>query len=82
MTGKPKEPGHYWAKWIIADEGTADAAEVVPSSHWEVVGVYENRIDREADDYLTVQVAGVERSQSIDNFIWGPGPLPPPAALN
>ncbi|MGY4257375.1 hypothetical protein ACVI1L_004443 [Bradyrhizobium sp. USDA 4516] len=67
MTDAPKMEGHYWAKWRIANHGTRDAAEVVPSDHWEVVQVFETCIDPDHDDFLMVFVPGVERFQSIEN---------------
>ncbi|MGY4329431.1 hypothetical protein ACVWWG_003848 [Bradyrhizobium sp. LB7.2] len=82
MTDGPKTAGHYWAKWRIANDGTRDSAELVPSDHWEVVQVFENRLDCHGDDFLMVNVPGVERSQSIENFICGPGPPPPPTTAS
>lgn len=78
MTDAPKLEGHYWAKWRIANDGTTDAADLLPSDHWEAVQVFQNCIDPEHEDFLMVTVAGVENFQSIKNFIWGPGPGPLP----
>lgn len=75
----PKEPGHYWARWKIKAEGTADEDDP-PSGGWEVVQVFVNCIDPEDDEFLMVAVPGVERAQSIENFFWGDAvhrPYPP-----
>lgn len=76
----PTKPGFYWAKWRIADEGTKEGDEQTPSDRWEVMHVFENCLDVEDDEYLRVEVPGVERGQSLENFFWGPGPLAPPVA--
>lgn len=76
----PMKTGFYWAKWRIADEGTKEGDELTPSDQWEVVHVFENIADTEDPEYLRVEVPGVERSQSLENFFWGPGPLAPPVA--
>ena len=69
----PTAPGHYWAKWKIADDGTADEAEFTPSDRWEVVEVL-----YDPNGPLRVFVPGVEASQAIENFFWGPGPMEAP----
>lgn len=75
----PDEPGFYWAKWRICDEGTVDEAVFQPNNHWEVVEV----LDEFSGDKLPsrVFVAGVEKSQSIENFVWARpiAPRPTPA---
>ncbi len=76
----PKQAGHYWAKWRIANDGTREGDELTPSDKWEVVEVFENCLDRENDEFLMVSVPGVERSQSLENFVWGQGPLKPPGS--
>lgn len=58
--------------------GTADEEEFTPCKKYEVVEVFENCIDKDDPEYLMVAVTGVARSQSIENFFWGPGPLEPP----
>jgi hypothetical protein len=78
MTDAPKKAGHYWAKWRIANDGTREGDELTPSDTWEVVQVFENCLDHTDDEFLAVHVPGVERSQSLENFVWGPGPLPAP----
>lgn len=74
----PKTPGHYWAKWRIADDGTPEGDEQTPCDMWEVMQVNENCIDRDSPEYLMVSVPGQSKPQSIENFFWGPGPLTPP----
>lgn len=66
----PTKPGHYWARWRIKSPGTAEEDDP-PFAQWEVVQVFENCIDETDDEYLMVAVAGVERSQAIENFHWG-----------
>lgn len=72
----PTKPGHYWARWRIKSPGTAEEDDP-PSAQWEVVQVFENCIDPNDDEYLMVAVAGVERSQAIENFFWGDLVVPP-----
>lgn len=77
----PKSEGFYWAKWRIADDGrpkTAEYESYLPSNKWEVMDVFENNHDADAEDHMRVHVPGVSDSQSIENFFWGPGPLVPP----
>lgn len=73
----PTKPGFYWGKWRIADESekSAEYETYLPDDTWEVMDVFENDVSGED---LRVQISGVEHSQSIENFIWGPGPLEPP----
>lgn len=68
----PTRPGFYWAKWKIADEGTRDGDELTPNDRWEPVEVAVNSGSPDDPDYLRVDVPGVERSQSLGNFFWGP----------
>lgn len=69
----PTEPGFWWAKWKIADEGTRDFSELDLSVNgWEPVEVVENCLDPTNDEYLKVSVGGVEMSQCPENFFWGP----------
>lgn len=79
MADAPKIAGHYWAKWRIANDGTREGDELTPSDKWEVMQVFENCLDRSDAEFLMVAVPGVERSQSIENFVWGEGPLKSPA---
>lgn len=67
---KPTRTGHYWARWKIKSPGTAEE-EDPPDGRWEVVQVFENCIDPDNDEHLAVHVAGVERVQHLDNFLWG-----------
>jgi hypothetical protein len=85
----PDAEGFYWAKWRIAASGT-DACRKCghessswerdgPEGKWEVVEVVENSSDPDDDEHFMVQVPGVSRWQSIEDFFWGPGPLAVPA---
>lgn len=73
----PEQPGVYWAKWKIAEDGTVEGNELTPSSRWEAVQVFENGGD-DPTDFLRVLIPGVQKSQSLENFTWGPGPLEEP----
>jgi hypothetical protein len=70
----PKVDGHYWAKWKIKSPGTAEEHKS-PLGNWEIVQVFLNCIDKDDPEHFAVQVAGVERSQSLENFFWGEGPI-------
>ena len=74
----PAKAGFYWAKWVAAERDTRHASALTPSDNWEVVWVFENSADQQAEEFLRVLVTGVERIQPIANFEWGPGPLLPP----
>lgn len=74
----PKGPGHYWAKWRIADDGTPEGDEQTPCDEWEVVQVNENCLDRDDPEHLMVSVPGQSKTQSIENFYWGSERLVPP----
>jgi hypothetical protein len=74
----PTKPGFYWAKWKIAAEGTKEGDDLTPSDEWEVVQVNLNCLDPDDPEYLSVAVCGVEKTQWLENFFWGPGPLDPP----
>ena len=74
----PTREGFYWAKWRIAAEGTVEGDELTPSNDWEVVQVNDN--NGEGDEAFSVSVPGVEKPQWLPDFVWGPGPLVPPAA--
>ena len=75
MNDTPTKPGFYWAQWRIADEGTQDDGNLPAIGTWEVVDVFENCIDRNDPEHLAVHVSGVSKGQSIENFVWGEGPL-------
>lgn len=77
----PTQEGAYWAKWRICDEGTADEDEFTPNTEWEVVTVFVNGRDESDSEHLRVFVPGVEKDQHIENFVWGAGPLRPPASI-
>lgn len=74
----PIREGFYWAKWRIANDDTREAEELTPSDSWEVVYVFENSFDLASDERFMASVPGVEKSQSVENFYWGPGPLTEP----
>lgn len=76
----PTKPGFYWAKWKIAENGTKDEHDFRPLHNWEVVEVFVNCTDESDPEYLRVFVGGVSRTQSIENFYWGPGPFQEPRA--
>lgn len=71
MSALPTEPGWYWAKWKIAEEGTVEGDELTPSKEWECVQVFENCIDHNVSNWLMVSVCGVDKAQSVENFFWG-----------
>ena len=73
----PTAPGFYWAKWKIASEGTRDGDQLTPNDRWEPVEVAVNSGSPEDQDRLRVDVPGVERSQSLSNFFWGPELIDP-----
>lgn len=64
----PTEPGFYWAKWFLPEDGTADEEHFVRTNCWEVVSVVNSY--GEDDEDFRVEVPGVERTQSIENFKW------------
>lgn len=75
----PVSQGFYWAKWRIADDETpADLAATLPVDIWEVVEVFLNHTSDDSDERFRVNVCGVLAGQSLENFVWGPGPLEPP----
>lgn len=72
MHPTPKRPGYYWAQWRKAVPGTRDGDELTPCDDWQPVQVFENALDDQSPEYLMVEVGGVEKAQSIENFVWGP----------
>jgi len=72
----PRRAGFYWAVWLVASPGTRDAVALSAPDR-EVVYVYENGASSQEPDYLRVLVPGVEKSQHLENFRWGAGPLTP-----
>jgi hypothetical protein len=71
IAGAPTKPGYYWAKWLIAADGTHEADELTPSDTWEIVQVNENSDDPADAEYLSVSVPGVRETQWPDCFVWG-----------
>lgn len=69
----PTKKGFYWAKWKKVEEGTVlDLNDDLLTGKWETVEVFENCLDKNDDEYLRVFVGGVQKSQPIKNFEWGP----------
>lgn len=75
----PDHEGFFWAKQIAVTPGTADEQDFEPSDRWEVVEVYDNGGEAGGPDERRVFVLGVERTQCLINFIWGPEVFPPAA---
>lgn len=76
----PTKPGYYWGKWKIADDGpkAAEYRTYLPCYKWEPMDVFKNHSEPDEPDYLRVHIPGVEHSQSLENFFWGPElPAPP-----
>ena len=79
----PTEPGYYWAKWRLAEDGSQTKRNDDPdqpwNGDWEPVKVVANHIDYKNDpeDGLYVDVADEPVVQKIGNFIWGPKIEPP-----
>lgn len=71
----PTKPGWFWAKWQIASDATRDGDDLTPSDRFEVVEVVMNHGD-DPRESLMVSVPGVEASQALDAFFWGPEILP------
>jgi hypothetical protein len=69
---KFEREGFWWAKWLKADPGTADDGEGCSGDKWEPVEVVANVALPEVTDDWRVAVLGVEKSQSVRNFEWGP----------
>jgi len=76
----PTREGHYWAKLKLSDNPDLNSVD------WEVVQVFENiarpwcQADVETGECLMAHVPGVERSEPVDAFVWGP-PVPKPDVL-
>lgn len=73
----PQKAGFYWAKWRIPEDGTADEDRFVFVDKWEAVEVHPAL--GETDELFRVSVAGVERTQSVENFVWAQPCRPMPA---
>ena len=86
MPTLPWKAGFYWAKWQIPEDGTEGMGEneehFVRTNAWEVVEVHATL--GETDEDFRVSVAGVQRTQSVENFVWAQPciPLPLPASGN
>ena len=65
----PAREGHFWAKQHTADPRTADYGKegFCLSDSWEVVQVFDN-----AENDWRAHVPGVEQSQPVEFFEWGP----------
>ncbi|WP_193188863.1 hypothetical protein [Nisaea sediminum] len=73
----PTAEGWYFAKWRVATDGTRDGDELTPSDSIDCVQVVLNTVDPTSRDRFRAFVVGVERSQSLDGFVWiGPVPMP------
>lgn len=66
----PTMPGFFWAKLMSPKD--VPEGEDFESVDWEVVEVFINCIDPDDDEHLRASVNGIERSQPIDAFLWGP----------
>lgn len=68
----PQEVGFYWVKWFIPEDGTEGMGvgeeHFVRTNQWEVVEVHAAL--GETDEDFRVSVAGVQRTQSVENFKW------------
>jgi len=73
MYSVPASEGHYWAKWKIASPETPPDMRGT-GDEWEVVQVWDNNSKQEP---FRVSVPGVEQSQELDAFYWGPKVEPP-----
>lgn len=74
----PTEPGWYWAEWRIAEDGTFENErdDTTPQTWSEVVEVFDRGSIDEPE--LRAAVAGVEKSQGLDCFVWRSDRLEPP----
>lgn len=68
----PKAEGFYWAIWTSCAPGTADEDAWCCSGEWEPVEVWVNGFEADDPEYFMVFVGGVQQSQLISNFKWGP----------
>lgn len=68
----PTRTGYYWAKWRIASDGTTDGDDITPSDTWEIVQVNDNNGEPGSNEEFSVAVPGVEQTQWLDQFVWGP----------
>lgn len=71
----PAREGHFWAKLKLHDNPDLN------SVNWEVVQVFENGGDPKGPEFHMASVPGVQGSQPLDYFVWGP-PVHKPAELS
>lgn len=88
MPSVPTKPGHYWARWMKAAEGTHEGDELTPAAEWEVVQVWENHIGSECEadeecgiEKWAVSVPGVRETQWPGCFQWDIGPSGKPEPI-
>lgn len=60
----PTHEGHWWAKLKLHDNPDLNSVD------WEVVQVFDNNGD--GDLAFMASVPGLEGSQPLDAFVWGP----------
>ena len=70
MTTRPHTEGHYWALQTASDDMDPDEL----SGQWEVVQTFDNGGDA---FNLRVFVPGVEKSEPVEHFTWGPRVVAP-----
>lgn len=77
---EPHQPGWYWAKWRIAEDGSSTFGG--PEDEWKIVEVETLGVGYDRDpDTLVVSVIGEPKMQNLENFVWGAGPLEMPKAI-
>ena len=73
----PEQEGHWWAKLKLAEN------EDDNSPDWEVVQVFDNitrpwcQADIETGECMMAHVPGLEKTQLLDAFVWGPEVVKP-----
>ena len=68
----PTEPGTYWGRWHTPAPDTRDGKDACPGDSWEVHRVFIHAVDPDDPEQLRAFVPGVEESQPLDGFEWGP----------
>lgn len=68
----PAREGHWWAKLRLAENPDDRSVD------WEVVQVFDNNGPPGSDEEYMASVPGIERSQPLDAFVWGPPVHKPP----
>ena len=66
---QPSDEGIYWAKQKLSDH--FDSTDLAPDQ-WEPVDLYVNGGDPGDPEYWKVFVLGRDKSESPENFFWGP----------